>query len=425
MAGGRLAGVMSLRRRLARPGSAGVRGCATRPPARRNGFARVAVGACLATLALALAACSSAPASPSRSTSTTPGPTSTSTSVARSTTTTSATTTSATTTTTTVGPAGGPIPQAFQATSFTAVSLHQWWVSGTARCLTGFGTCAAILRTTDGGAGFVGIPSPPVALGAVSQLRFANALDGYAFGPGLWETADGGSTWVAITMPGQVTELEAADGEAYALVTATDSSNSTSTELMAAAVGSGPWHQVATPSPLGFGAQFTVSGPNLYVLGGNGSPDLWYSADQGAQFSQRVDPCTAGLGGSLSAAADGTPTLWAACTTGTMAQGMRSTNGGVTWQVATAAGGFPNSLRLAAATASVALASPVSEGDSGALARTTNGGSSFSVVLPGSSASAVTWAGFSDPANAYAILTGSLFESSDGGATWRAVVFRS
>jgi len=175
---------------------------------------------------------------------------------------------------------------------------------GTARCLTGSGTCGAILRTTDGGSVFAGIPSPPVSASDVSQLRFASPLDGYAFGPELWQTADGGATWANVSIPGQVSELEAADGEAYALATGADSANSTSDELLTAPVGSQQWRQVPTPTPLGYGAQFALSGPNLYVLGGNGDLVLLYSTDQGAQFSQRVDPCTAGLGGSVTAAAD-------------------------------------------------------------------------------------------------------------------------
>ncbi len=384
-----------------------------------NRFARALTGVVVTALALTGAACGSTPISSPRPTSSTTASTTTGP--------TSSTTSSPTTTApvSVVGPPGGPIPTGFQATSFTAVSLDAWWMLGTARCLTGSGTCGAILRTTDGGSVFAGIPSPPVSASDVSQLRFANALDGYAFGPELWETADGGTTWANVPVPGQVTELEAVDGEAYALVTGAGSANSTSNGLLTAPVGSRQWQQVPTPTPLGYRAQFAVSGPNLYVLGGNGDLVLLYSTDQGAQFSQRVDPCTAGLGGSVTVAADGSPTLWAACPTGTMAEAMLSTNGGVTWRVATATGAFPNSLKLAAASSSVALASPAPETLSGALVRTTNGGSTYAVVLSGSSPSTVSWMGFSDPSRAYALLAGSLFESSDGGATWRSVAFKN
>jgi photosystem II stability/assembly factor-like uncharacterized protein len=374
-----------------------------------NRFARALTGVAVTALAVTGVACGSTPASSPLTTSAT----------------TVASTTTSPPTTTVVGPPGGPIPTGFQATSFTAVSLDAWWMFGTARCLTGSGTCGAILRTTDGGSVFASIPSPPVSASDVSQLRFANDLDGYAFGPELWQTADGGATWANVPIPGQVTELEAADGEAYALVTGAGSASSTSNELLTAPVGSRQWRQVPTPTPLGYGAQFALSGPDLYVLGGNGDLVLLYSTDQGAQFSQRVDPCTAGLGGSVTVAADGTPTLWAACPTGMMAEAMLSTNGGVTWRVATATAPFPNSLKLAAASSSVALASPAPETLSGAVARTTNGGSTFAVVLSGSSPSTISWVGFSDPSRAYALLAGSLFESTDGGGTWRSVALKN
>jgi photosystem II stability/assembly factor-like uncharacterized protein len=312
----------------------------------------------------------------------------------------------------------------FQGTSFTSVSLDAWWMLGTARCLTGSGTCSAIVRTTDGGTTFAGIPSPPVGASDASQLRFASVLDGYAFDPELWQTTDGGATWANIPIPGRITELEAADGEAYALVTGAGSANGTSNELLTAAVGSRQWRQVPTPSPLGYGAQFALSGPNLYVLGGDGDLVLLYSTDQGAQFSQRVNPCTAGLGGSVTVAAGGTSTLWAACPTGTMAEAMLSTDGGATWQIATATGAFPNSLKLAAASSSVALALPAPETLSGALVRTVNGGSTYQVVLAGSNQTTASSVGFSDPSRAYALLAGSLFESNDGGATWHSVALK-
>ena len=237
-------------------------------------FAGALAGVAVAVVALTGTACGSATTSQPRSTSTT--------TVASTTTRPpSSTTTTTTATVPVVGPPGGPIPTGFQATSFTAVSLDDWWMLGTARCLTGTGTCGAILRTTDGGSTFAGIPSPPVGGSDVSRLRFASPLDGYAFGPALWQTANGGATWANVPIPGQVTELEAANGEAYALVTGAGSSNSTSNELLTAAVGSPQWRQVPTPTPLGYGAQFALSGSNLYLLGGNGNMVLWYSTDRG------------------------------------------------------------------------------------------------------------------------------------------------
>ena len=315
------------------------------------------------------------------------------------------------------------------------MSLDEWWMLGTARCLTGSRTCGAIVRTTDGGSKFAGIPSPPVGPTGVTQLRFANALDGYAFDPQLWETTNGGASWAKVATPGHVTELEAADGEAYALVCAAGSATCRSMELLGSPAGSRQWRQASTSAPLGFGAQFAVSGPNLYVLRGNEHLGLLYSADKGANFSRRTDPCRAGLGSRMTAAADGRPTLWAACQTGTEAAAWESNNGGTAWHAASPPhAGFPNSLGLAAASSWVALAWPgqqISKDLPAALDRTTNGGKSYSAVL--SSSWRVSWAAFSDPARAYALVeevetAGAgrrhLFESNDGGATWRQVVIK-
>ena len=334
------------------------------------------------------------------------------------------------------GPPGGVVPADFQPSSFTAVSLDEWWLLGTGRCLTGTGTCGAIVRTTDGGSKFSGIPSPPVSASAVTQLGYANELDGYAFDPELWETTNGGSSWVRIALSGAtVTELETADGETYALACAAGSARCQSPELLRSALGSRRWEKVPTPVALGVGAEIALSGPNLYVLSGSGRASLLYSDDRGASFSQRADPCTASLGGRVTATADGTPTLWAACPTGTEAEAWVSTNGGAGWRPE--AGGFDNHMQLTAASAAVALAWPAQAAPGAspnALEETTDGGASFSVVLSGSASLSITWAGYSDPDRAYALLatsdsgsavTSRLYESDDGGATWSAVAIGS
>jgi hypothetical protein len=316
------------------------------------------------------------------------------------------------------------------------VSLDEWWMLGTARCLTGSGTCGAIVRTTDGGSDFVGVPSPPVSASDVTQLRFADSLDGYAFDPELWSTTNGGTNWARITTPGGVTELEAADGEVYALACAKGSARCQSMDLLRSQVGSSEWQKVSTPTPVGYDAQFALSGPNLYVLTGAGHSVLMYSDDKGASFTKRVDTCTPSLSCSVTPAADGTPTLWGASPTGTEARAWVSSNGGTTWHVASPpTAGFPNSLGLTAASSSVALAWPgqqVSGGLPAALDRTTNAGKSYSAVM--SSSWRVLWAGFGDPVRAYALAGASetgttgpthLFESNDGGSSWSEVAIKS
>ena len=122
---------------------------------------------------------------------------------------------------------GGPIPADFQPASATFASADDGWLLGTATCAAA--PCAAIVRTTDGGRTWASIPAPKAAFAAggsgtsgVSGLRFADALDGWAFGPDLWATHDGGTTWRRVTLPGlsadgQVMTLETAAGAVHAV----------------------------------------------------------------------------------------------------------------------------------------------------------------------------------------------------------------
>ena len=121
------------------------------------------------------------------------------------------------------GGAGDAIPADFQPVSVTFVSASRGWVLGAATC---DGTpCAVIVRTTDGGLDWTRIPAPATqvvvngAPSGVRALRFASALDGWAFGPDLWTTHDGGDTWHREALPGggtpQVMALEAAAGTVH------------------------------------------------------------------------------------------------------------------------------------------------------------------------------------------------------------------
>jgi len=71
----------------------------------------------------------------------------------------------------------------------------------------------------------VGIPAPRAELsddqGGVRQVRFADADNGWAFGPDLWATHDGGAHWGRTRLPGvengaAVSDLAAAAGAVHA-----------------------------------------------------------------------------------------------------------------------------------------------------------------------------------------------------------------
>src|SRR5258708_2454194 len=116
------------------------------------------------------------------------------------------------------------VPSGFVPQSFTAVSATHWWVLGSVPC--GSRDCPAIVTTTDGGATFHPLPAPGGPFGpvmnsppAAGSIRFADSSDGWVFDPALYATHDGGRHWTAISMPGQVTDLEPGLGEVFAIVT--------------------------------------------------------------------------------------------------------------------------------------------------------------------------------------------------------------
>jgi hypothetical protein len=120
------------------------------------------------------------------------------------------------------GPAGGPVPRGFQPVSMTFVSASEGWVLGTAPCAQQ--PCTSVVRTTDGGRSWIGIPAPRYPLATTDlqrglrDIRFADPLDGFAFGSQLWATHNGGATWRHVPMPGSIGDLETSDGVVYAAV---------------------------------------------------------------------------------------------------------------------------------------------------------------------------------------------------------------
>jgi photosystem II stability/assembly factor-like uncharacterized protein len=171
-----------------------------------------------------------------------------------------------------LGPVGGPIPADFQPASATFTSADDGWLLGTATCAGA--PCTAIVRTTDGGRTWASIPAPDAALlpggsgtSGVSGLRFADALDGWAFGPDLWATHDGGATWHRVSLPGlsadgQVMTLETAAGAVHAVYF--DGNAAGLLAIATSPVGTDAWAVAPTTVELGAGP---VPHPQLVLLG--------------------------------------------------------------------------------------------------------------------------------------------------------------
>src|SRR5712672_1834828 len=121
-----------------------------------------------------------------------------------------------------VGPA--PVPGNFRPTSVTFVGTRTGWVMGQAltagHCATQF--CTSVARTDDAGKTWTGVPAPMAgaadgALG-LSQIRFLNTKDGWAYGPQLYATHTSGRTWAQVDTGGlRVTALETVGDRVFAV----------------------------------------------------------------------------------------------------------------------------------------------------------------------------------------------------------------
>jgi hypothetical protein len=345
---------------------------------------------------------------------------------ARPSTTASQPTPTVTSTTSTTPSSSTPLPSTFSPQSFTAISELTWWLLGSAPCPAGASApCAAILQTTDGGPSFTAIPAPAAPLSTsgarttgYSQLRFADAENGFAYGPDLYATHDDGGSWKQVDLGGTVTDLAISAGEAYAVVASGDTSH-----LMRSPVGQDQWTTVAAAGDVSGG--LWVQGSNLIVQSGAGTgygTNVLVSHDGGAGFASYPAP-SPGLPCQFEGQA--TPFLWAHCATGMESGVWRSTDGGASFSPAISPGrdlGLPNSAAFGAASGTTAVVGYQQ------LYRTADAGATWTPVGP-SGIAQWTYIGFSDTTHGVAlgyvgqIAAGNerLYYTTDAGQTYHLV----
>lgn len=395
----------------------------------------------LVLAALILAACgSSHPAARSRSTTTTSSTTST----------TAATTTSNPSTTTTLGgPPGGPVPAGFQPESVTFVSPQRGWVLGTAPC--SHPVCTSVLRTTDGGRTWAGIPAPAAALGpgqegspGVAELRFADALDGWAFGSELWSTHDGGAHWTQVHLPGEhslpasVVSLEAGSGVVYALdIPGTQQSvGGAAAQLYQTAPGSDSWVPVAGAGvPSAEAGRVIVSGSGVWMVVQTSGGQAVFLSKGASGWSRRRLPCGQP---SLTVAAATASDMATICAGGGAAgqqpkQLYLSSDGGQTWRPISSAPMSGDTLGAAMASPSVVVVAAAS--GASFLYGTFDSGGTWSTVYEDTSGGGSPWRdlGFTSvsqgvvveglQAGRAGLPPNRLLMTRDGGHTWAAVAF--
>lgn len=348
-------------------------------------------------------------------------------------------------------PAGGPVPSGFDPVSFTAISPNEFWLLGIAPCPNV--VCTSIVRTTNGGASFVGIPAPTSPLdvggaspaGAVNTLRFADPLDGFAYdtspGGAFWETHDGGERWSEPAFLGdrELLAFGTGAGYAFALVGTCQQGSCSSMSLERSAVSTDDWTPLEVQLPAGADpvVAMTVHGLQLWLSfttpQSAANQLLVVGTGSGASFTTYKSPCYPGLGGQLRAASPNT--VWAVCPTGMLAGVWRSVDGGAHWQHLNATPELPNFAFVAPASATAAVVVPSPQGG---LLLTTDGGASWRAVQVSSSGYSWTWVGFTGSMVGAALRTEvsappgwpwpngpppeQLWRTTDGGLSWSGPV---
>jgi hypothetical protein len=321
--------------------------------------------------------------------------------------------------------------------SVTFVSPGDGWVLGRGVCSSA--SCAAIARTADGGRTWLGgaapdapiFPGPSDVAPGVSGLRFADARNGWAFGPDLWATHDGGSTWARLAIPGltggtQVAALEAADGVVHAVVL-----DGTDYRVATSPIGTDDFQLSPVRVPVGAGpvpaVQLVLSGSAGWLLENDRTVVAGARLVNGTWTSWQP-PCTDVVGPAYLAASSPTE-LAAACDVGLWGTpagdhlylshdgGSRFVEAGATLplqMIAEAAAASASTIVVAGSDASGAL-----------LVATFDAGRTWAAVAR-LGAVTITDLGFTTPTQGVAIATpeggpASLLETRDGGRTWRAI----
>jgi hypothetical protein len=369
--------------------------------------------------------------------------------------------------TSSLGTPGNPVPGNFQPASVTFVSLTTGAVIGQAGTPGHCGPpnradCTSLAGTSDYGTSWYGVSAPvtgaPDGSHGVGQLRFLDGRNGWAFGPELWVTHDGGADWSREQTYGmRVTDLETAGDRAFAIFAsctgtgASYAAGCSSFSLYSSPAGSDRWRLVPVSVSPG-GPMLPAAGPpssaSLVLSGGTGylltpSGELLSGPLTGAAWTVASAPVVSRhvscLPGAPGPSGQPTGTLLAAsgnelalvCTSAASPAGdteakllVESKDGGAHWNAIAAlpSAGIATSLAIQARGNLVVLATDVG------IYRSTNGGGSWQLTQPSPSGAATGEAGFSyvgmtSPARGVALPADAglhkVFITTDGGSSWR------
>jgi photosystem II stability/assembly factor-like uncharacterized protein len=334
----------------------------------------------------------------------------------------------------------------FQVQQLSFVDALHGWALGTAS--KGQTTYLLLARTSDGGATWHYLPfrEPSIAnaVGASWRIFFEDAQVGWLYGPNLYVTHDGGTTWVAppsgpatIGLPALLA-LSASSDSVWAVTATQQCTTATGVGscppyLLVSTDGGRGW-TTTTEQPVIVGAQaqiVRVSRDIGWIL--SWQPDrssLATTRDGGATWQSLTTPCAPGTSFQDRMAAIDDRTIWVVCGSQPGAgeqekQLITSTDGGRHWN-------YPPNPPLGGYVANLALSAPTN-GVTGWLAMvrgplymTRDGGRTWTPAdlrgaEVGPAGSGEIEVVFTDPLHGWAATSTAIFRTSDGGLHWTGV----
>jgi photosystem II stability/assembly factor-like uncharacterized protein len=298
-----------------------------------------------------------------------------------------------------------------------------------------------LASTIDGGAAWSLVGSLPAQITGtnpgVSKVRFATSHDGWAFGPQLWSTHDGGRTWTQQTTPGPVYDVEASGGVAYLLEASCGTQPCVQGDrLLQTPVSTDRWTAISGPKLADGQGSLAAHGNTVWVVVNGGGTSTFAMVVGGNSWHQLANPCTA-AGPDLAlvgVAPVSTSALFELCA-GDPGAGSEtkvvlfSSDGGVHATATSAApsrGGIASGI-AAASTAVVAV--PAASGAS-YVYRSADGGHTWATPLnQGDGGVGYFDVGFTTATQGVAVYgnpaqgSSSLLMTHDAGATWKPVTF--
>jgi hypothetical protein len=225
------------------------------------------------------------------------------------------------------GPARGPVAHgggALTVLSASFVSASTGWLLAYSPCADQVQTCRTIVvrKTVDGGRTWSTVHAPDVPptdifqgsppANGVGTILFTSARAGWAFGPALWRTGDGGLIWRKMRGPGGPVQELGVAGDRVLAVTGWCGVDypACSFRVYSAAAGSDDWRPI--PGAVGTGAssvRLVVSSGVGYVFAVTadlGKPQLMAGPVSGAvRWRSLPNPCRFAGSGALAASPGG------------------------------------------------------------------------------------------------------------------------